>query len=120
MLSEEEKEAIEIVSNLKTYYEAYYLLSNEEIEENEEKNEAIKIVLNIIDRLQKENKEKEIILKDKQIDLMAEYINYLSDELVRETGKNELKFCDMEICVENDIDCEECIKQYFENKAKEE
>lgn len=58
--------------------------------------------------------------RDKQIDLMAEYINYLSDELVRETGKNELKFCDMEICVENDIDCEECIKQYFENKAKEE
>ena len=57
--------------------------------------------------------------KDKQIDLMAEYINYLSDELVRETGKNELKFCDMEICVENDIDCEDCIKQYFKNKAKE-
>lgn len=53
MLSEEQ--AIEIVSNLKTYYEAYYLLSNEEIEENEEKNEAIKIVLNLITRLKKEN-----------------------------------------------------------------
>lgn len=55
MLSEEQ--AIEIVSNLKTYYEAYYLLSNEEIEENEEKNEAIEIVLKLIIRLEKENED---------------------------------------------------------------
>ena len=63
--------------------------------------------------------EKEIREKNKQIDLMAGYINYLSDELVKETGKNELEFCDMERCEENhDIDCEECIKQYFEKLAK--
>lgn len=81
MLSE--KEAIEIVSNLKTYYEAYYLLSNEEIEENEEKNEAIKIVLNLITRLEKENKEKDKIIYEiaksnvelKGYEIKEEYIN---------------------------------------------
>ena len=66
-------------------------------------------------KLQQENKE-----KDKQIDLMAEYINYLSDELVKETGKNELAFCNMQKCIDDDnIECEDCIKEYFEKLAKE-
>ena len=58
--------------------------------------------------------------KDKQIDLMAEYINYLSDELVKETGKNELAFCNMQKCIDDDnIECEDCIKEYFEKLVKE-
>lgn len=73
-----------------------------------------KVVKNNVD-LRLEN----IQLK-KQIDLMAEYINYLSDELVKETGKNELQFCDMGRCLDDgDIDCKDCIKQYFEKQAKE-
>ena len=53
MLNEEEKKAIEIVKGLKTYYEAYYLLEDEEIKENEEKNEAIDTVLNLITKLER-------------------------------------------------------------------
>ena len=65
--------------------------------------------------------DKENVKLKRQIDLMTEYINYLSDELVKETGKNELQFCDMERCLDDgDIDCTECIKQYFEKKLKEE
>ena len=144
MLSEEQ--AIEIVSNLKTYYEAYYLLSNEEIEENEEKNEAIKIVLNLITRLKKENEDiqnrkehqelrfkkykedmekqheeiyEDLVFekeeKDKQIDLMAEYIdkcNYVDSEECQFQYDFKIKGC-----IEKG-DCIDCIKQYFENKAK--
>ena len=60
----------------------------------------------------------EIKKKDKQIDLMAKYINYLSDELVQVTGKNELKFCNgNKCCKDSNYSCEDCIKQYFERKA---
>ena len=65
-------------------------------------------------------KDKEIEKKDKIIDLMAKYINYLSDELVQATGKNELKFCDgNKCCKDSNYSCEECIKQYFERKVEE-
>ena len=58
--------------------------------------------------------------KDKQIDLMAEHINYLSDELVQATGKNELDFCDgNKCCKDSDYSCEECIKRYYERKSEE-
>ena len=76
MLSEEQ--AIEIVSNLKTYYEAYYLLSNEEIEENEEKNEAIEIVLKLIIRLEKENE-----LAKEQLKKQCEIADERNDLLVK-------------------------------------
>ena len=63
-----------------------------------------------------EDKEK----KDKTIDLMAEYINHLSDELVQTTGRNELEFCDgSKCCKDSEYSCEQCIKQYFERKSKE-
>ena len=58
--------------------------------------------------------------KDKQLDLMAEHINYLSDELVQATGKNELDFCDgNKCCKDSDYSCEECIKRYYERKSEE-
>ena len=66
-------------------------------------------------------KNAEIKKKDKIIDGMTEYINYLSDELVQVTGKNELKFCDVNKCCEDsNYSCEDCIKQYFERKVKNE
>ena len=58
------------------------------------------------------------IEKDKIIDLMAEHINYLSDELVQATGRNELEFCNRNICcIDSNYSCEQCIKQYFERKV---
>nr|DAE68749.1 MAG TPA: hypothetical protein [Caudoviricetes sp.] len=79
-----------------------------------------------IEKLQKENEKalaeymewqkQELDQKDKIIDLMAEYIE---DELTVD------EFCTKEGCyADNYIDghcekCLNCIKQYFENKAKE-
>lgn len=81
---------------------------------------------NVIENLKKENEKalaeymewqkQELDQKDKIIDLMAEYIE---DELTVD------EFCTKEGCyADNYIDghcekCLNCIKQYFENKAKE-
>ena len=63
--------------------------------------------------------EKKNMQKDKQRDLMLKYINYLSDELVQATGRNELEFCNgNRCCKDSDYSCEQCIKQYFERKVK--
>ena len=63
-------------------------------------------------------KDKEIEKKNNIINLIAKYINYLSDELVQATGKNELEFCDGNICCkDSNYSCEQCIKQYFKQKA---
>ena len=55
--------------------------------------------------------------KDKIIELMTEYIDYIADEI------DDERFCDENKYRKNiifcDEDCKECIKQYFENKAKE-
>ena len=62
--------------------------------------------------------EKKNMQKDKQRDLMLKYINYLSDELVQATGRNELEFCNgNRCCKDSDYSCEQCIKQYFERKV---
>ena len=60
---------------------------------------------------------KELNKKDKQIDLMAEMIDELSEYYTRYHRKNN-EFC-KEICIEKDIDCKDCIKQYFERKVEE-
>ena len=56
--------------------------------------------------------------KDKQIDLMAEMIDKLSEYYTRYHGKNN-EFC-KEICIEKDIDCINCIKQYFVDLVEKE
>ena len=67
-----------------------------------------------------EDLKEEIEKKDKIIDLMAEYINHLSDELVQTTGRNELEFCNgNKCCKDSEYSCEQCIKQYYERKSKE-
>lgn len=67
-----------------------------------------------IDDLEKEKQaDKEI--KNKIIDRMAEYINKLDiDEDI--CTKNIIN---PELCNEQYSNCKECIKQYFENLAKE-
>ena len=73
------------------------------------KNSDCEIILNLVTKLQKENGE-----KDKQIDLMAEVI-------YKRTNYKELnKYCnkkDKNKC-ESYTECYNCIKQYFERKAK--
>ena len=121
------KADIEIIMDLITKLQ-------KEIEHQQEKRENQKAELEILNEKQKDmnklindvktykgqfkRQEKEIREKNKQIDLMAGYINYLSDELVRLTGENKLKFCDMETCL-IDVYCEDCIKKYFEKLSKE-
>ena len=128
-MTKEQEEAIKIIDKMiKSYIEADECgLSN-----NDFKYEirAMQTVLNMLKDLQRENKSLTqtnrsykgmIKKKDKQIDLMAKYINYLSDELVQATGKNELEFCNGNKCCEDsNYSCEECIKQYFERKVKHE
>ena len=51
--------------------------------------------------------------KDKIIDLMVEMINNqdIDEDICRQMGQNKN-------CNESEEKCKECIKQYFENKAK--
>lgn len=61
----------------------------------------------------------ELEKKDKVINKMSNFINLMSDELVAETGDNNLEFCKMQKCIDNgELDCEECIKEYFTKKAE--
>ena len=70
MLSEEEKKAIKYFYNLRSTIDESYMLFDEEINLKcgKEMIKQITLALNLITKLQKENKE-----KDNQIDLMAEY-----------------------------------------------
>lgn len=126
MLSEEEKKAIELIKQYR-----------KEIKDGDIKPIFIlDTAINLITKRQKENEilkrafDKqtadmsnnllELRQKDKQIDLMAEMIDELSEYYTRYNGKNN-EFC-KEVCIKKDIDCIDCIdciKQYFEKKAKE-
>ena len=99
MLSEEEKQAINYLKECvikENLFEEDFILYN------------IKILLNLITKLQKESKE-----KDKQIDLIIEEYEYNA----RINFKN---FCEDELRKDSCIqDCKTCAKQYFEKLAKE-
>ena len=114
MLSEEEKKAIDNLFHLQ-HINTYLDLSKERFRiENKtiiKWKESTDIVLNLINKLQKENKE-----KDKQIDLMAEHI--VSSAIVDDT------VCAIKCDCESDIleDCSHekmlnCTKEYFKRKA---
>ena len=59
----------------------------------------------------------ELDLKDKIINLMAKYIGEIDDETFCDEDKYERDIEDNVIGC--DEDCQECVKQYFENKVKE-
>ena len=104
-LFQKDKEAIETVLNmLKEKDKEIANLKNEINEAWEEWNNLEQSSYEEETRLKDEIKK-----KDKQIDLMAEYINEIdvSEEICE--GKT--------MCDEN---CKECIKQYFESKADKE
>ena len=103
MLSEEEKKAIKYFYNLRSTIDESYMLFDEEINLKcgKEMIKQITLALNLITKLQKENKE-----KDNQIDLMAEFIEKVTVDLKVAFGENMLWNRDE-------------IKQYFERKAKD-
>lgn len=110
MLSEDEKEAIKKVEEIKNmkFIITSSFYSRGAISLSIVEKEAIDIVLNLITKLQKENEE-----KDNQIDLMIEEYEYNA----RINFKN---FCEDELRKDNCIqDCKSCAKQYFEKLVKE-
>ena len=113
MTKEEEKAIENLTKLLKQRNEKQVKITTYNLFEN------IETVLNILKQNSAELAEKSAeIEKDKIIDLMAEHINYLSDELVQATGRNELEFCNgNKCCIDSDYSCEQCIKQYFKQKA---
>lgn len=94
ILNEKQKEMNKLINTVKSYKGQFKRQEKE------------------IKQLQKGNEE-----KDKQIDLMAEMIDELSEYYARYWGKNN-EFCKEE-CIKKDIDCKDCIKQYFEKLEKE-
>ncbi|MFQ8987447.1 MAG: hypothetical protein ACLR6T_01975 [Intestinibacter sp.] len=113
-MTNEQREAIDRLSSLlkkgkygvagKTLlYEDYYMLKNVlEVVENQEQK--------IIKQLE-ENKK-----KDKQIDLMAEWISERC--FYKDDYSNSCEIM-QDSCSKED-DCKHCIKQYFERKAEDE
>lgn len=97
-MSEEEKSVINKLESIKVNVEGK--LYNFEASE----------ILCLINNLQKENEK-----KDKQIDLMAEFIN--KQDIDEDICKNNMS----DLCDEfgTGINCIKCIKQYFEKLAKE-
>lgn len=89
-MTKEQEEAIERCKELiKETHAGWIGISNQK---------AIKTILSMLEE------------KDKQIDLMAEYISEIdvSEDLCKEGA-----------CLEDANHCKVCIKQYFKNKAKE-
>ncbi len=80
--------------------------------------EEAKIVLNLIEKLQKANKEltKSNKTLSKTVDLMKEVINEMAKHIYL-LGYYD---CLYEVCDDDmDRECEDCIKEYFYKKVKE-
>lgn len=111
-MTNEQRKAIEICKE--KIIEPFYDFPNPtSIELKDTDVRAIEMVLSMLQE-QQEKMDK----KDKQIDLMAEMIDKLSEYYTRYHGKNN-EFC-KEICIEKDIDCINCIKQYFVDLVEKE
>ena len=119
-MTDEEKKAIDKLKNGKKYtlVEIIRVFKKEGIENFRiTRKEYLDIILNLLEkqdnRIKELESDKEI--KNKIIDRMAEYINKLDiDEDI--CTKNIIN---PELCNEQYSNCKECIKQYFENLAKE-
>ena len=114
MLSEEEKEAIEFIK----FYQQHCLKKEKEnmkqyetVNDEEFVSKNLDTVLNLITKLQKENED-----KDKQIDLMAEYISKrdVEEDICMKNKTNP------DWCNEDYTNCQDCIKQYFAGLVEKE
>ena len=94
----------------KRLFEAIMLIADERDKIKQEYDRDTHILQNQLDLANAKN-----VKKDKQINLMAEFLNK------RSWREHQLKD-DTCYCCNADFgadDCKDCIKQYFENKAKE-
>lgn len=135
-MTKEQEEAIEYLKKHIKYFEEqikfieatdcdYY---DEELELYQNRVKQFNIVLSMLKEKDKQIEQYQNILatndmlhviecenKDKQIDLMADAMRYYNGM------QQEQEFC-IEICEKKECNiekCKECIKQYFEEKAKE-
>ena len=125
MLSEEEKKAIEFLK----FYQQQCLkeemnnIDNYKTTNDEEfVSKNLKIVLKLITKLQKENEE-----KDRQIKTLKHtnktykgMLNKQSKQIDLMAGEIEYAGCIKKVWGCDEKDCIDCIKQYFETKAKKE
>ena len=98
-MNEEEKKAIERLEEQLNFWKKQNI-----------KNSDCEIILNLITKLQKEKEE-----KDKQIDLMAEWISERC--FYKDDYSNSCEIM-QDSCSKED-DCKHCIKQYFERKVED-
>lgn len=119
-MTDEEKKTIDKLKNGKKYtlLEIIRVFKKEGIENFIiTRKEYLDIILNLLEK--KDNRIKELEadkeIKNKIIDRMAEYINklYIDEDICTKNIINP------ELCNEQYSNCKECIKQYFENLAKE-
>lgn len=101
-MKEEEKKAIERLKEIATNTYA------------EGKARAIDTILNLIAKLQRENEELKAEIQEKE-----KLINALVDYIAKEDIDEEV--CKHIKCVDNEEekDCRECVKKFFESKIKE-
>lgn len=103
------EQAIEILEKLLYAYSFIDYRFNNMLEVDE--TNAIQYILSDYERILKENKK-----KDKQIDLMANHIATSDSDLCEYLDiTTKCKY----YAGDNGKTCDNCIKQYFENKAKE-
>ena len=130
------KEDLNYLDSMLKEYKQFGNLYNEDYEDEDRIYQAIEHTLSDYKRVLKENEEKDKQIekyinmlatndmlhviecqnKDKIIDLMAEKINNhdIDEDICKQMGQKEN--CNE---YEDKEKCKECIKQYFENKAKE-
>lgn len=90
-MNEEEKKAIEIVKGLAVYYDDYSLLDEEEIKENESVNKSIELILNLIEKLLKENEQ-----LNAEVNSLKKENEELNEKILDNAGIYQLGFKDGE------------------------
>lgn len=90
-MNEEEKKAIEIVKGLAVYYDDYFLLDEEEIKENESVNKSIELILNLIEKLLKENEQ-----LNAEVNSLKKENEELNEKILDNLGIYQLGFKDGE------------------------
>lgn len=114
-MTKEQEEAIDRLRKITNRQILYGNKYGIVIEEFKKLQEDIETVLSMLKQNSAELAEKsaEIEKKDKMIDLMAEYISDLDiyEDICKKQSDNN---CDD---INREVECKECIKQYFERKV---
>lgn len=130
-MTKEQEEAIADVNALKEMYEclsSYRKETDSHYKIFKRRTSSIETVLSMLEEKDKQKKntyigdldgliklQQEITIRDKVIDLMVKFIARTD---TKDICNNIKQHC-VEYVGENKMTCDECIKQYFENEAKE-